>query len=102
MNWTKQKPTKDGHYWVKARGVLSGTIRPHVVHVYNKGTSVFWDGENFNISYDGFLEWSDTRIRMPGEYDLPNMSMDCPKCGPSQLPVCRCGEILQLNVIKDS
>jgi hypothetical protein len=99
MNYTKKKPTVDGHYWVKARGILSGNVKEFVVHVYRNCETVFWDGENCSIKNENFLEWSDRPILHPGQ--LPNISMDCPKCGPSRLPRCSdCGEILKTNFLR--
>lgn len=48
--WSKQKPTTDGYYWVKARGQLTGRVYIHPVKVSNDGKTVFSDGGNFSIN----------------------------------------------------
>jgi hypothetical protein len=65
MYWTNKKPTTDGFYWVKQTGELTGKIFSHIVHVYNKATTVYSDGENFSIDTDIFLKWSDEPIEEP-------------------------------------
>jgi len=63
--WTKNKPTKDGYYWVTSVGQLTGRDYTHPVKV--SGTTVFSDGENFSIDSDMFLEWYTEPIPMPAK-----------------------------------
>ncbi len=64
--WTTQKPTTAGHYWCVCRGELSGREYVTVVRVYARSTvpgapvdTVFWDGDNCNLTQDSFVRWSD-------------------------------------------
>ena len=62
MRWTTNKPTKDGFYFVKCIGQLSGNKFETVVKVYNDCTRVFYDGDNYMINESVFVEWSDVPI----------------------------------------
>jgi hypothetical protein len=65
MKWTKEKPKKDGFYFVKCIGVFSSNEYVTVVKVYNNCEMVFYDGENFSIEYPRFVGWSDCPINPP-------------------------------------
>jgi hypothetical protein len=71
--WIKNLPREEGYYWVKAQGILSGQEFNRPVHVYkstkelNFPDRVFFDGSNFPIGYDKFIEWWDEMIMEPGE-----------------------------------
>ena len=69
MKWTNKKPTIDGFYFVKCVGQLSGNKFTTVVKVYNDCSSVFFDGENYTLNDDAFLEWSDVPIDPPNPSD---------------------------------
>ncbi len=67
--WTTRKPIIAGHYWCICRGALSGREYATIVHVYTRSTAlgspvdtVFWDGENCNLTQDSFVRWSDQPI----------------------------------------
>lgn len=69
--WSKEKPTKEGYYWVEARGALTGKSYVHPVHVYcskknGPVDTIFSDGENFSINTsDMFVQWWSEEIAMP-------------------------------------
>jgi len=68
--WTKEKPKKEGYYWVQSIGVLFKKEYTHPVRVYcskkgGKIDTVFSDGENFSIDSDMFIQWYSEEIAMP-------------------------------------
>ena len=68
--WTRNPPKKEGYYWVKAAGQLTGKEYIHPVHVYEgvKGSGewrIFSDGENFGEKCGLFKEWWNEEIPMP-------------------------------------
>lgn len=65
MHWTSKPPTQDGFYWCQCKGILSGKLFVTVVKVSNNCTNVFWDGDNFAIDDDSFIQWSDQPIPQP-------------------------------------
>jgi hypothetical protein len=65
MRWTTNKPTKDGFYFVKCIGRLSGNMYETVVKVYDNCKKVFYDGDNYWITDSVFTAWSDTPIEPP-------------------------------------
>lgn len=72
MSWTTTLPSRKGKYWVRARGVLSGRVYTTIVGVYASHrdgpvNTVFWDGENFPLTYDGFVAWGDSPIPSPDD-----------------------------------
>jgi hypothetical protein len=79
--WTKEKPTKEGYYWVCSKGQLSDKEYTHPVHVYSSKKNgiidiVFSDGENFNIKSDMFIQWFSEQILMPAKVvEEPRMAI---------------------------
>lgn len=70
MGWSKNKPTKEGTYWVMANTLLSRNKYIHPVKVYDSNQdgivdTVFSDGENFSIDSDMFVLWFDEEIKEP-------------------------------------
>jgi hypothetical protein len=63
--WTSQHPTKNGYYWCKCKGVLTGRIYVTIVKVTNDGKNVFWDGENFTMNSDDFIGWWNEPVKEP-------------------------------------
>jgi hypothetical protein len=57
LQYTTSKPTVDGWYWVKAL-TSGGSLYETIAKVYNKGTTVFYDGENFSIDSERFRMWA--------------------------------------------
>ena len=68
MYWTLNRPTVDGFYFAKCRGQLTGNTCIKFVKVYGDAKTVFYDGENFNITDDCFLEWGDRPIAHPSDF----------------------------------
>jgi hypothetical protein len=64
LKYSKERPQIPGFYFVKARGDLSGKIYQTVVHVYKSQATlehpdrVSWDGDNYWISDDCFIEFA--------------------------------------------
>ena len=68
--WTKESPKKEGYYWVRTKGALSGRDRVCPVHAYCSHkdgivNTVFFDGENFAVDCGLFEEWFSKEIPMP-------------------------------------
>lgn len=69
MEWTSDKPTKEGWYWLRMSGGASVIVRViHVedVSVYRDGWYAVTDGEMDELSsFSGEYEWSSEPIAEP-------------------------------------
>ena len=67
MRWVKEKPSKEGWFWCKLRGVTGGVyVRP--VHVYFSRPGhlvVYEDGDNSDLDKFQALEWGSSSIPVP-------------------------------------